>query len=143
MFKGDEVIEYDGELSADTLVEFMLDVSPRCAGPPRPPVTNHGLARARTRVHADRRVHALAQTCAHLHPESPSLAPQPSLPLPLPLPPGGRTEAPSVPSASLFPQVLEDPVELIEGDRELQAFENIEDEIKLIGYFKSKDSERG
>lgn len=26
MFKGDEVIEYDGELSADTLVEFLLDV---------------------------------------------------------------------------------------------------------------------
>uniref|UniRef100_A0A452SZ32 Calsequestrin n=1 Tax=Ursus maritimus TaxID=29073 RepID=A0A452SZ32_URSMA len=62
VFKGDEVIEYDGELSADTLVEFLLDV-------------------------------------------------------------------------------LEDPVELIEGDRELQAFENIEDEIKLIGYFKNKDSE--
>lgn len=40
-------------------------------------------------------------------------------------------------------QVLEDPVELIEGERELQAFENIEDEIKLIGYFKNKDSERG
>lgn len=34
-------------------------------------------------------------------------------------------------------------MELIEGERELQAFENIEDEIKLIGYFKSKDSERG
>uniref|UniRef100_A0ABI7WVT5 Calsequestrin n=1 Tax=Felis catus TaxID=9685 RepID=A0ABI7WVT5_FELCA len=62
VFKGDEVIEYDGEFSADTLVEFLLDV-------------------------------------------------------------------------------LEDPVELIEGERELQAFENIEDEIKLIGYFKSKDSE--
>lgn len=27
MFKGDEVIEYDGEFSADTLVEFLLDVS--------------------------------------------------------------------------------------------------------------------
>lgn len=26
VFKGDEVIEYDGELSADTLVEFLLDV---------------------------------------------------------------------------------------------------------------------
>nr|5CRH_A Chain A, Calsequestrin-1 [Homo sapiens]5CRH_B Chain B, Calsequestrin-1 [Homo sapiens] len=62
VFKGDEVIEYDGEFSADTIVEFLLDV-------------------------------------------------------------------------------LEDPVELIEGERELQAFENIEDEIKLIGYFKSKDSE--
>ncbi|XDA70692.1 hypothetical protein R6Z07F_001071 [Ovis aries] len=62
VFKGDEVIEYDGEFSADTLVEFLLDV-------------------------------------------------------------------------------LEDPVELIEGERELQAFENIEDDNKLIGYFKNKDSE--
>lgn len=26
VFKGDEVIEYDGEFSADTLVEFLLDV---------------------------------------------------------------------------------------------------------------------
>lgn len=26
MFKEDEVIEYDGELAADTLVEFLLDV---------------------------------------------------------------------------------------------------------------------
>lgn len=52
-----------------------------------------------------------------------------------------RTEM--VSSMFLFFQVLEDPVELIEGERELQAFENIEDEIKLIGYFKSKDSERG
>lgn len=35
VFKEDEVIEYDGELSADTLVEFLLDVStgpPRCSG---------------------------------------------------------------------------------------------------------------
>ena len=39
--------------------------------------------------------------------------------------------------------ILEDPVELIEGERELQAFENIEDDNKLIGYFKNKDSERG
>lgn len=44
---------------------------------------------------------------------------------------------------SLLFQVLEDPVEFIEGERELQAFENIEDDNKLIGYFKSKDSERG
>lgn len=44
---------------------------------------------------------------------------------------------------SLLFQVLEDPVELIEGERELQAFENIEDDNKLIGYFKNKDSERG
>ncbi|XP_014384945.1 PREDICTED: calsequestrin-1-like, partial [Myotis brandtii] len=42
---------------------------------------------------------------------------------------------------SLLFQVLEDPVEFIEGERELQAFENIEDDNKLIGYFKSKDSE--
>ena len=33
IFKGDEVIEYDGELAADTLVEFLLDVS---ASPPPP-----------------------------------------------------------------------------------------------------------
>lgn len=31
VFKGDEVIEYDGEFSADTLVEFLLDV--RVPGP--------------------------------------------------------------------------------------------------------------
>nr|XP_020653987.1 calsequestrin-1 [Pogona vitticeps] len=62
VFKGDEIIEYDGEFSADTLVEFLLDV-------------------------------------------------------------------------------MEDPVEFIEGDHELQAFENNEDEPKVIGYFKSEDSE--
>ncbi|OPJ85849.1 hypothetical protein AV530_017934 [Patagioenas fasciata monilis] len=33
VFKEDEVIEYDGELAADTLVEFLLDVSP-----PWPPI---------------------------------------------------------------------------------------------------------
>ncbi|NXW11933.1 CASQ1 protein, partial [Fregetta grallaria] len=37
--------------------------------------------------------------------------------------------------------VLEDPVEFIEGDHELQAFEHIEDDPKLIGYFKNEDSE--
>ncbi|NXI43193.1 CASQ1 protein, partial [Galbula dea] len=62
VFKGDKVIEYDGELAADTLVEFLLDV-------------------------------------------------------------------------------LEDPVEFVEGDHELQAFENIEDDPKLIGYFKNEESE--
>uniref|UniRef100_A0A8C3XS16 Calsequestrin n=1 Tax=Chelydra serpentina TaxID=8475 RepID=A0A8C3XS16_CHESE len=62
VFKEDEMIEYDGEFAADTLVEFLLDV-------------------------------------------------------------------------------LEDPVEFIEGDRELQAFDNIEDEPKLIGYFKNEESE--
>lgn len=29
IFKDDRVIEFDGELSADTLVEFLLDVSGR------------------------------------------------------------------------------------------------------------------
>ncbi|KAJ7307162.1 hypothetical protein JRQ81_009147 [Phrynocephalus forsythii] len=53
IFKGDEIIEYDGEFSADTLVEFLLDV-------------------------------------------------------------------------------MEDPVEFIEGEHELQAFENIEDEPKRL-----------
>ncbi|NXH11530.1 CASQ1 protein, partial [Bucco capensis] len=62
VFKGDKVLEYDGELAASTLVEFLLDV-------------------------------------------------------------------------------LEDPVEFIEGDHELQAFENIEDDPKLIGYFKNEESE--
>ncbi|NP_988894.1 calsequestrin-1 precursor [Xenopus tropicalis] len=62
VFKDDEVIEYDGEFSADTLVEFLLDV-------------------------------------------------------------------------------LEDPVEFIEGSHELAAFENIEEDQKLIGYFKNEDSE--
>lgn len=33
VFKGDEVIEYDGELSADTLVEFLLDVRIHDPGP--------------------------------------------------------------------------------------------------------------
>ncbi|KAM9368283.1 calsequestrin-1 isoform 3-T3 [Phaethornis superciliosus] len=62
VFKEDEVIEYDGEMAANTLVKFLLDV-------------------------------------------------------------------------------LEDPVEFIEGDHELQAFENIEEDPKLIGFFKDKDSE--
>ncbi|KAG8449970.1 hypothetical protein GDO86_016596 [Hymenochirus boettgeri] len=62
VFKEDEIIEYDGEFSADTLVEFLLDV-------------------------------------------------------------------------------LEDPIEFIEGSHELAAFENIDDEPKLIGYFKSEESE--
>lgn len=33
-------------------------------------------------------------------------------------------------------------MEFIEGENELEAFENIEDEPKLIGYFKNEDSER-
>ncbi|XP_057684963.1 calsequestrin-2-like isoform X2 [Corythoichthys intestinalis] len=60
VFKDDRVIEFDGELSADTLVEFLLDV-------------------------------------------------------------------------------LEDPVEIISNAMELRAFERIEEDIRLIGYFKGED----
>ncbi|XP_029433696.1 calsequestrin-2 [Rhinatrema bivittatum] len=62
IFKEENVIEFDGELSADVLVEFLLDL-------------------------------------------------------------------------------LDDPVEIINSKLELQAFDRIEDEIKLIGFFKNKDSE--
>lgn len=79
----------------------------------------------------------------HTHPrEHLPPVPSPFLLIPIPLLPV-RIETHSLPSMSLLFQVLEDPVELIEGERELQAFENIEDDNKLIGYFKSKDSERG
>uniref|UniRef100_A0A3P9MLR8 Calsequestrin n=1 Tax=Oryzias latipes TaxID=8090 RepID=A0A3P9MLR8_ORYLA len=61
VFKDDRVIEFDGELSADTLVEFLLDV-------------------------------------------------------------------------------LEDPVEIINSAMELRAFERMEEDIRLIGYFKGEDS---
>uniref|UniRef100_A0AAX7TTZ9 Calsequestrin n=1 Tax=Astatotilapia calliptera TaxID=8154 RepID=A0AAX7TTZ9_ASTCA len=63
VFTDDEVIEYDGELAADTLVEFIYDV-------------------------------------------------------------------------------LEDPVEIIDNSKELKGFKNIEEDIKLVGYFKSHKSER-
>ncbi|TSK17871.1 Calsequestrin-2 [Bagarius yarrelli] len=62
VFKDDRVIEFDGELSADTLVEFLLDL-------------------------------------------------------------------------------LEDAVELISNPMELRAFERMDEDIRLIGYFKGKDSE--
>lgn len=39
-------------------------------------------------------------------------------------------------------QLLEDPVEILNSKLELQAFDQIDDEIKLIGYFKGEDSER-
>uniref|UniRef100_A0AAQ4Q807 Calsequestrin n=1 Tax=Gasterosteus aculeatus aculeatus TaxID=481459 RepID=A0AAQ4Q807_GASAC len=61
VFKDDRVIEFDGELSADTLVEFLLDV-------------------------------------------------------------------------------LEDPVEMLNTAMELRAFERMEEDIRLIGYFKGEDS---
>lgn len=38
-------------------------------------------------------------------------------------------------------QLIEDPVEIISSKLEVQAFERIEDHIKLIGFFKSEDSE--
>ncbi|KAJ8352485.1 hypothetical protein SKAU_G00239610 [Synaphobranchus kaupii] len=62
IFKNERVIEYDGELSADTLVEFLLDL-------------------------------------------------------------------------------LEDPVELISNALELRAFDRMDEETRLIGYFKGEDSE--
>uniref|UniRef100_A0A2K5KJU7 Calsequestrin n=1 Tax=Cercocebus atys TaxID=9531 RepID=A0A2K5KJU7_CERAT len=37
--------------------------------------------------------------------------------------------------------LIEDPVEIISSKLEVQAFERIEDHIKLIGFFKSEDSE--
>lgn len=43
---------------------------------------------------------------------------------------------------SLALQVLDDPVEIIDNSRELKGFENIEEDIKLVGYFKSHKSER-
>lgn len=43
---------------------------------------------------------------------------------------------------SPFPQVLEDPVEIIDNSKELKGFKNIEEDIKLVGYFKSHKSER-
>lgn len=89
-------------------------------------------------------MHVCAYACTHTHPKEPLPSiPQPPSPSSLYLLPPVKTETHPLPSMSLFFQVLEDPVELIEGERELQAFENIEDENKLIGYFKNKDSERG
>uniref|UniRef100_A0A8B9L6W0 Calsequestrin n=1 Tax=Astyanax mexicanus TaxID=7994 RepID=A0A8B9L6W0_ASTMX len=63
VFKDERVIEFDGELSADTLVEFLLDL-------------------------------------------------------------------------------LEDAVELISNPMELRAFERMDEDIRLIGYFKGRDTER-
>ncbi|XP_023390689.1 calsequestrin-2 [Pteropus vampyrus] len=37
--------------------------------------------------------------------------------------------------------LIEDPVEIINSKLEVQAFERIEDQIKLIGFFKTEDSE--
>lgn len=37
-------------------------------------------------------------------------------------------------------QVLEDPVEMINNAMEIRAFERMEEDIRLIGYFKGEDS---
>lgn len=42
----------------------------------------------------------------------------------------------------LFLQLLEDPVELISNSREQRAFERMEGQTRLIGYFKGEESER-
>lgn len=42
----------------------------------------------------------------------------------------------------LFSQVIEDPVEIIGNVRELKGFNNIEEEIKLVGFFKNAKSDR-
>lgn len=45
---------------------------------------------------------------------------------------------------SLHPdsQVIEEPVEIIDNERELKGFHNMDDVIKLVGYFKSEKSPR-
>lgn len=42
----------------------------------------------------------------------------------------------------LFCQVIEDPVEIIGNDRELKGFHNMDEVIRLVGYFKSEKSSR-
>lgn len=37
---------------------------------------------------------------------------------------------------------MEDPVEIIDNDRELKGFHNMDEVIKLVGYFKSERSPR-
>lgn len=39
-------------------------------------------------------------------------------------------------------QVIEEPVEIIDNERELKGFHNIDEDIKLVGYFKSETSPR-
>lgn len=39
-------------------------------------------------------------------------------------------------------QVIEDPVEIIGNDRELKGFYNMDEVIRLVGYFKSEKSAR-
>lgn len=44
--------------------------------------------------------------------------------------------------AFFFVQLLDDPVEVIDNALELQAFDRMEEDIRLIGYFKNLESER-
>lgn len=39
-------------------------------------------------------------------------------------------------------QLLEEPVEVIGNALELRAFDRMEEDIRLVGYFKNEDSER-
>lgn len=43
---------------------------------------------------------------------------------------------------NLICQVIEDPVEIIDNERELKGFYNMDEVIKLVGYFKSEKSPR-
>lgn len=81
-------MEFDGLLSANTLVEFLLDVS-----------KDKNAATAK-----------------------------------------GASSVPHVPSLCL--QLLEEPVEVIGNALELRAFDRMEEDIRLVGYFKKEDSER-
>lgn len=123
IFTDDEVIEYDGEFAADTLVEFIFDV--------REDIITQLIA---------------CLVLAKKKSLNPSLLPSKmsrtiwlffSLSPPTILSPPFLLHDPPLP-----PQVLDDPVEIIDNSRELKGFENIEEDIKLVGYFKSHKSER-
>lgn len=90
VFKEDRVVEFDGLLSANTLVEFLLDVS-----------------KNKWRLSPKIRVSSIPQA---------------------PL--------------SVCLQLLEEPVEVIGNALELRAFDRMEEDIRLVGYFKNEDSER-
>lgn len=48
----------------------------------------------------------------------------------------------NVKTSWLFLQLLDDPVEIIDNALELQAFDRMEEDIRVIGYFKNPKSER-
>lgn len=92
IFADNEIIEYDGELAADTLVEFLYDVS-----------TLWSITDSDTRFE-----HALVHAVTFI----------------------------------TLLQVIEEPVEIIDNERELKGFYNMDEVIKLVGYFKSERSAR-